>query len=157
MMRTGWLTLMLTCACASAARGQSVCARKLLTPNDVAGILSDPIVGMKDIPGDAQSCNFVTTSFPAITVMLRPGLGRATVSQWASGQIMPTTPVAGVGDRAVWVSASNEIVADKSNVLCDIGVRGAERDLAQGAAEGLQKRLGDLCNKIYKALAAQPK
>ena len=156
-MRTVWLVPILTVACASATLGQSVCVRKLLTPADVAGILSEPIVGMKDIPGDAQSCNFTTASFPAVTVMLRPGLGKATVQSWGSGQIMPTTPVAGVGDRAVWVTGTYEIVADKNNVLCDITVRAAERDLAPGAAAGIQKRLGDLCNKVYKALPAQPK
>jgi len=124
-VRNRWLVPLLTFACASTGLGQSVCVRQLLTPSDVAGILSEPITGMKDIPNDAQSCNFVTASFPSITVMLRPGKGKETVREWASGQILPSTPFTGVGDRAVWVADSKEIVADKNNILCDISVQGA--------------------------------
>jgi hypothetical protein len=78
--------------------------------------------------------------------MVRPGLGNLTVSGWEKGQMnLPVTPFAGVGDRAVWQDALNEVIATKDDVLCDILVMGPPGTAAAGA----QKRLGDVCNTIF--------
>lgn len=159
VLRACSLVAILTFTCTNASLGQSLCGRKLLATSDLAGILSEPLVGQKDVVGDPQTCRFVTASFPSITVTVRPGLGQQVVTEWAAGhRPFPATPIQGVGDHAVWVAISKEVIADKNNVLCDAKVVGADRDLANGVSDPvLQKRLGDACNKIFKALPAQPK
>ena len=133
------------------ASGGNICDRKILTAADVTGILGDSITGTRAVPGDAQSCEFVTSSFPGITVSVRPGVGRETVEAWSSGKMpLGATPLAGIGETAVWQPDLHEIIAQKNNVLCDIGARGLARDLA-AAPEAAQKRIGSLCNKIFAA------
>src|ERR1035441_868807 len=87
---------------AAAASGtpttNSACDRHIPKPEGVGGILSAPMTGTKPLPGDAQSCEFSTASFPAITVSVRPGLGRTTVEAWATGKMpLTTSPLSGVG------------------------------------------------------------
>jgi hypothetical protein len=129
----------------------SVCDRRILKPEDVAGILSAPIIGTKPLPGDAQSCEFTTAAFPAIIVSVRPGVGRTTVDVWATGKMpLKTSPLAGVGDAAVWQETLHEIIAQKDAVLCDIQVRGGGGDLGLNA-QALPMAVGALCNKIFAA------
>ena len=98
--------------------------------------------------GDPQSCAFETAGFASVTISLRPGLGNATVDTWSSGRMPASaTPLSGVGDGAVWAADLEEVIATKNNLLCDIGVTGPP-----GAAlpdKVVQKRLGDLCTKIF--------
>jgi hypothetical protein len=129
----------------------NACDRKLLTTADVAGILSAPITGVRSIPGAPETCEFTTASFPSITVTLRPEVGRATVAAWRSGRMpLAATPLAGVGDEAVWVTDLHELVAEKHNLLCDIQVSGLAMDRANTAAVEQQK-VGALCTKIFAA------
>lgn len=117
----------------------------------MAGILSAPITESKPLAGDAQSCEFSTASFPAITVSVRPGLGRTTVEAWASGKMpLTTSPLPGVGDAAVWQDSLHEVIAQKNALLCDIQVRGGSGDLAANS-NALPAALGALCNKIFAA------
>ncbi|MGH7025667.1 MAG: hypothetical protein ACREEB_19065 [Caulobacteraceae bacterium] len=133
----------------AAAQVENPCDRKLISQADMAGILGEPITSVAPLPGDAQSCVFRTASFTSITVSLRPGVGRATVETWASGK-MPLTasPLAGVGERAVWQSTLHEVIAEKDNVLCDIGVIGPPT-ATTGATP---TSVGALCRKIFAAL-----
>jgi hypothetical protein len=128
----------------------NACDRRLVTKDDVAGILREPIVRMKSLAadGDAQSCAFETAGFATVTISLRPGLGNATVDTWASGR-MPASaaPLAGVGDRAVWSAELEEVIATKNDLLCDIGVSGPPEPST--STDVVQQRLGDLCNKIF--------
>jgi hypothetical protein len=129
----------------------SVCDRHILKAEDVAGILSAPITGANPLAGDAQSCEFSTAGFPAITVSVRPGLGRATVEAWASGKMpLTTSPLPGVGETAVWQDSLHEVIAQKNALLCDIQVRGGSGDLAMNS-KALPATLGALCNKIFAA------
>ena len=122
------------------------CERKLVGETDVAGIMTSPVVKTEPLDGDPQSCVFSTALQSHITVMVRPGLGEVTVSGWEKGQMnVPVTSMAGVGDRAVWQDALNEVIATKNNVLCDVSVTGPPGTAATGA----QRRLGDLCNTIF--------
>ena len=126
----------------------NACDRKLVTSADAAAILGEPIASEKALPGDAQSCVFTTAGFTTLTISLRPGLGRTTVDTWAAGKMpMPVTDVSGVGERAVWQSTLKEIIAEKNNLLCDIGVVGP----GQGAG-ATPETLGALCNKIFAAM-----
>jgi hypothetical protein len=128
----------------------NVCDRHLVTTEDVAGVLRDPITTMKSLAadGDAQSCQFETAAFALVTVTLRPGLGNATVGAWAGGRMpISAAPLVGVGDRAVWVAELKEVIATRNDVLCDIGVGGPPG--ASVAADVVKKRLGDLCNTIF--------
>jgi hypothetical protein len=129
----------------------SVCDRHILNPEDVAGILSAPITGARPLPGDVQSCEFTTATFPAIIVSVRPGLGRTTVDAWATGKMpLESSPLTGVGDAAVWQETLHEVIAQKNAILCDIQVRGGGSDLALNA-KGLPTAVGALCNKIFAA------
>ena len=131
---------------ANAAAGNA-CDRKLVTSAEAAEILGKPVASEKVLPGDAQSCVFTTADFTALTISLRPGLGRATVDTWAAGKMpMPVTDVSGVGERAVWQSTLKEINAEKNDLLCDIGVVGPGH-----SAGATPEKLGALCNKIFAA------
>ena len=127
----------------------SVCDRHILTIEDVGGILSTPVTDSQPLPGDAQSCEFITATFPAIIVSVRPGLGRTTVDAWETGKMpLHSAPLPGVGDGAVWLDTLHEIVAQKNALLCDIQVRGGGSDLALNS-QALPGALGALCNKIF--------
>jgi hypothetical protein len=127
----------------------SVCDRHILKIEDVAGILSMPITESQPLPGDAQSCEFITATFPAIIVSVRPGLGRTTVDAWATGKMpLQSAPLPGVGDGAVWLETLHEVVAQKNALLCDIQVRGGGSDLVLNS-QALPGAVGALCNKIF--------
>jgi hypothetical protein len=127
----------------------SLCDRHILKIEDVGGILSAPITGSRPLPGDAQSCEFITATFPAIIVSVRPGLGRTTVDAWVTGNMpLRSTPLPGVGDGAVWLETLHEVVAQKNALLCDIQVRGGGSDLALDS-QALPGALGALCNRIF--------
>jgi hypothetical protein len=127
----------------------SVCDRHILKIEDVDGILSTPITGSQPSPGDAQSCEFITATFPAIIVSVRPGLGRTTVDAWATGKMpLHSAPLPGVGEGAVWLETLHEVVAQKNALLCDIQVRGGGSDLVL-SSQALPGAVGALCNKIF--------
>lgn len=124
----------------------SACDRHLITKEDVAPLLSEPISGVKPLAGDAQSCTFETAGFSTVTVSLRPGLGDLTVQQVQSGATNQTvTPLAGVGDKAVWDPILKEVDATRNNTLCEIHAIGPATDPAT------QARVGALCTKILAA------
>ena len=126
----------------------NACDRKLVTSADAAEILGKPVASEKALQGDPQSCVFTTADFATLTISLRPGLGRATVDTWAAGKMpLPVTTVSGVGERAVWQSTLKEIIAEKNNLLCDIGVVGPSH-----SACATPEKLGALCNKIFAAM-----
>jgi hypothetical protein len=129
----------------------SACDRKVLTPDDVAGILSAPIIGSKNIPGDPQTCVFESASFPSITVSVRPGVGKATVDTWAAGNMpISASPLTGIGESAEWADELHELIAQQHNVLCDIQVSGIAKDLVS-STNALQRKLSSLCKIIFDA------
>ncbi|HEY6454846.1 MAG TPA: hypothetical protein VIY90_06125 [Steroidobacteraceae bacterium] len=129
----------------------SLCSHLILKAGDFSGILNTPIRGSQPFPGDAQSCEFITASYPEIIVSVRPAVGRTTVGDWATGKMaLESRPLAGIGDSAVWLETLLEVVAQKNAVLCDIQVRGGGSDLAV-ELKALPGALGALCNKIFAA------
>lgn len=136
----------------------NVCDRKLLMPDDVAGILSEPVTGTKPLPGDAQTCYFITASDdrggPRLKVTLRPGHGVATLATFTSGkmdQYVSSKPLAGVGDGAVWKPDLHEVTAQKNDVLCEVapGPLSMSAELTNAGEAAQQQKLGALCNKIF--------
>jgi hypothetical protein len=122
-----------------------------LKAGDLDGLLQAPITHATDLAGDGQSCAFLTTGFSAITVSVRPGLGRASLDAWVAGKMsLAVTPLPEVGDAAVWQDTLHEIIARKNDLLCDIQVRGASDDIAV-PQEALPRALGALCNRIFAA------
>ncbi len=80
----------------SAAPAGNACDRNLITKNDVAGLLSEPIATVEPLKGDPQSCVFTTTGFSSLTVSMRPGLGDVTVDAYLAGKMnVDATPVSG--------------------------------------------------------------
>ncbi len=125
----------------------NACDRKLLTQADVTGLLGAPVTETRTLPGDPQSCEFVTAGLNSVTVTLRPGVGDMTVQTWLDGKMpVSAAPLSGVGDRASWVTELSEVVSTKGNVLCDIQAR-----VGGGAKAAQQATVGALCNKIFAA------
>src|ERR1700722_4903422 len=129
----------------------SPCETLVLKVADLGGFLHAPITHATALAGDGQSCAFLTTGFSAITVSVRPGLGKASLEAWATGKMpLPVRPLPGVGDAAVWQDTLHEVIAQKNDLLCDIQVRGGNDDIAMAAPE-LPQKLGALCNRIFAA------
>jgi hypothetical protein len=129
----------------------SPCETLGLQASDLDGLLQAPITHATAVAGDGQSCAFLTTGFSAITVSVRPGLGKASLDAWSTGKMpLPVRPLTGVGDAAVWQGTLHEVIAQKNDVLCDIQVRGGDDDMAV-AATALPDKVGALCNRIFAA------
>jgi hypothetical protein len=129
----------------------SPCETLVLKAADLGGLLHAPISHAAALAGDGQSCAFLTTGFSAITVSVRPGLGKASLEAWSTGKMpLPVRPLGGVGDAAVWQDTLHELIAQKNDVLCDIEVRGGNDDIAV-AVDALPEKLGALCNRIFAA------
>lgn len=129
----------------------SACETLVLKAADLGVFLHAPITHATALAGDGQSCAFLTTGFSAITVSVRPGLGKSSLEAWSTGKMpLPVRPLEGVGDAAVWQDTLHEVIAQKSDVLCDIQVRGGSDDIAV-AADALPGKLGALCNRIFAA------
>jgi hypothetical protein len=138
-------------ASAAAAAPPSACETLVLKAADLNGLLLAPITHATALAGDGQSCAFLTTGFSAITISVRPGLGRASLDAWAAGKMsLPVTPLPNVGDAAVWQDTLHEIIARKNDLLCDIQLRGASDDFAV-AEQVLPRAMGALCNRIFAA------
>lgn len=129
-----------------AASHGNACDRKLVTKDDIAGLLSEPIKSVEPLAGDPQSCVFTSTNDSTVTVSLRPGLGDETLKEIASGQTNQTfIPLAGVGQKAVWNVVLKEANATKDNLLCDVGVVGP------AGRPATAETVGAVCNKIFAA------
>lgn len=124
----------------------TVCERKVVTVEDVSGLLAGPIAS-KPLPGDPQSCVFEGANFTSVTLSVRPGLGDVSVGAWTSGTVpVPGVTMTGIGDKAVWQDTLRELVATKRNVLCDIQATGAN-----GSTADVQKKFAALCDKVWAA------
>lgn len=142
----------------AAARG-NVCDRKLLGIADVDGILDQPVTGTKLLPGDAQTCEFITAKDAQggghVSVSLS-GNGKVTIGTFTSGKMNAYAnwkPLAGVGDEAVWLPELHEIDARKGDVLCVVGVSFFMNKALRDAGEAAQQqRLGALCNKVFSGI-----
>jgi hypothetical protein len=71
---------------------------------------------------------------------VRSSGGKDTLQSWHKG---PVTPVAGIGDDAVWEAAIQELVASKGDVLCTVTAMGPEVAPATATTEGA------LCSKVF--------
>ena len=134
----------------SAGPTGNACDRKILTADDVTGIVGPPITGTSPLQGDPQTCYFDTATSeskggPRIMISLRPGLGKVSVESWKAGKMnIPATVLGGVGDSAVWVEGTHEVDAQKNDLLCVVEAGGSAL-----SAVDLQKKLGGLCNTIF--------
>ena len=133
----------------------NVCDLKLLTAADLVGVLDKPVTATKPLAGDAQTCIFTTGAEPGapqLSVGLRGGLGRATITSYTSGHMDAYSkwePLAGVGDGAVWVPQLHEVMAQQDDVLCDVRPDGLSVALGNAAAA---QKLGALCSTIFARL-----
>lgn len=145
---------------ATAAAQGNVCDRKLLTLADVDGILDQPVTGTKPLPGDAQTCYFISANSdqggPELRITLRPGHGKTALDSFTSGKMNAYAvwePLSGVGDEAVWLKDLHEIDARKGDTLCVVGAPMFMAKALRNAGEAAQQqRLGTLCNKVFAAL-----
>ena len=130
------------------------CERKLVSVEDVAGILTEPITGTKPLNGDAQTCDFITATDahggPGIRVSVREGLGKQTIEMLKAGKMnVEGTPLPGVGDEALFVKDLREVNATKNDTLCDVALSGSA---VIDHYTDLDKKLGVICTKIFAKL-----
>jgi hypothetical protein len=158
-----YVTLLLTCAWQVLSGCSRNPGRKLeaavpescqvsgLTASDLQVLLREPIVGSRSVPGDPQTCEFITAGYPSVTVTVRPSRGRSTVAAWAAGKMpLAALPLPAVGESAVWQPDLREVIAQDHDRLCDIEVRAAAGDLP--AANGSPAQiLSTVCNRIFGA------
>lgn len=144
---------------APAIAAGTVCEQKLLAADDLAGIFDEPFTGTKPLPGDAQTCYFVTAGEHRLRITLRPGNGRAVIGSFTSGHMNEYAkwqPLAGVGEEAVWKPDLTEVSARHGDVLCEVAPEAGSLFLAKalkGAGEtAKQQKLGGLCNTIFARL-----
>jgi hypothetical protein len=132
---------------------KSACDLKLVTSEDVAELLKEPVVNTKSIPGDSQSCELSSAGYTGVTISLRPGHGLATLSSYSAGKINDydkSEPLTGVGDEAVRSLDLNRIIARKGDLLCEITGPGLSRPAGDPSIGSLSK----ICNKIFSSYDA---
>jgi hypothetical protein len=132
------------------AATKSACDLNLVTAKDVVGLLSEPVVRTKNIPGDPQSCEMETAGFSSVTVTLRPGHGINAIQTYTSGKMdayEKSEPLSGVGDQAVRSLGLNRVIARKGDLLCEITGPG----LSPPAGDPAAVQLANLCNKILNS------
>ncbi|HEY2178226.1 MAG TPA: hypothetical protein VGH15_06550 [Caulobacteraceae bacterium] len=133
-------------AAEAAVPARGACDKSPITQADMAPILREAITSVRPLEGDPQSCVFTTATFTSVTVAIRPGLGKATISDWAAGRMpLSASPLDGVGDRALWQPTLHEVIAEKADLLCDIGAAGPP----EATRAATPQRLGALCNRIF--------
>ena len=137
----------------------TVCELKLLTGDDLTGIFDEPFTGTKPLPGDAQTCYFVTAEKHQLRVTLRPGHGRAAIGSFTSGRMNDYAkwqPLAGVGEEAVWKPDLTEVSARHGDVLCEIAPEAGglflSKNLKSADVTAKQQKFGALCNTIFARL-----
>jgi len=134
----------------STAAGGNVCTRNILSFDDASGVLGQPVVATKEIPGDPQSCKFSTAGQSGLTVSVRPGHGKSAVGMYAAGKMDEfdkSAPMPGIGDEAFRSLSLQRVIARKGDLLCEITGSG----LAAAGDDPVEKKIGDLCNKIFAA------
>jgi hypothetical protein len=143
----------------SAIAAGTVCEQKLLTADDLAGIYDEPFTGTRPLPGDSQTCDFITAAEHQLRVTLRPGNGRAVIGSFTSGRMNEYAkwqPLAGVGEEAIWKPDLTEVSARNGDVLCEIAPEAGSLFLAKTLKNAdqtaKQKKLGGLCNTIFARL-----
>lgn len=137
-------------AATGAAPAVSACDRRLVSARDAAAILGAPIVVARNLQGDPQSCVFKAADSHSLTVSVRPALGRATVATWAAGKMDSTaTPLAGVGESAVWIEDLGEVEAQQGDLLCVVSAPGLRGGPGAPRSAASSRKLGALCNQVF--------
>jgi hypothetical protein len=134
-------------AAATATPKIDACNGQIITKAEAAEVLGAPISEIAPTVGDAQSCEFKATESLRLTVSVRPGFGDATVKAWRDGKMsVPATPLAHVGDQAVWVGDLHKVYATKNNLLCGISATGIS-----GSVADAPQKIGAMCEKVFAA------
>lgn len=97
--------------------------------------------------GDPQSCQFVISGPVTVNVSIRPKMGRVTVNSWVRGRMpLPAAVVTRVGDYAVWQPQLRELIAEQSDLLCDVTVDAAHW---KGSVDSIRDHAGALCKMVF--------
>lgn len=136
---------------ASTAVLDSPCVRSALGREALASLLNVPIVDAQPVPGDSQSCAYLTGGFPSITVSVKSGIGQSTLEAWTHGKMpFEVHPLTGVGDAALWQASLHELIARKGDLLCDVQIRAGPNDFALGVDQ-MPAAAAKACNQIFAA------
>lgn len=143
------LSLVLVLASCDAPRPvATVCRHRIgIGADDVSAALRIGSSVERPVPGDAQTCQFVTPGPATVDVSVRPGMGRVTVASWTTGRMpLAAVAVAGVGDHAVWQAQLRELIAEENDLLCDVTVDTSE---GKGSTDSIRDRAGALCTMVF--------
>ncbi|MGH7023918.1 MAG: hypothetical protein ACREEB_10045 [Caulobacteraceae bacterium] len=122
--------------------GGDACA-KLLTPDFVAQILRNPAGHSEQL--SAKGCHFNGDSGTIGIVLIPGGVADFDATQKLRGG--KTTPLTGVGDKAVVVTEGSIEAAKGQDRICDVDVQPASDQKLTGMA--LAQKLGEVCNKLF--------
>jgi len=137
--------------------------RKVLSPDDVAGLMKPPVT-VSPFSGGVAWCHFTNDLSGDITMMV--GSGRNMEYFWNDANVPSdshkSVPLPGVGDKAVFEVDTHagipEIASRKGSVYCIVTYNGGTVDQFKAfksvGGEELAKRLGALCNKSFVAFRA---
>jgi hypothetical protein len=131
---------------------------KVFSPGDAVGILNRP-ANVSDYTMRPGSCTLETANDGGSIRVY--GTDLTAEYSWndvtKSRDSVKYAPLAGVGERAVWLKSNGtEILAKKGKLYCTvelmgIGQSGSESDFTKSRSEELAKKLGALCNKYFAA------
>ena len=139
------------CTGTGARAQKSGCATIRLSLGEVASAVGWPMTSSHDVPGDSLSCEFGGGA-RRVQVSVRPTVGRVTVESWIEGHMpLHATAFAGVGDAAIWQPELHELIAEESDMLCDVSVTGSAADTEPASSRDVPRRLANLCRKLFAA------
>jgi hypothetical protein len=143
----------------SSGAAHAIDCNKVFVPGDVAGILVAPATVSTDTQFYKGACMFNTPKGANINVSV--GSDDNAKYYWhdvtATSDSKHYTPMAGVGDSAVWWDAGGAtayVYAKKGDKYCrvELGITGgAEQETASVRGIELAKKLGALCTKAFAA------
>lgn len=135
---------------------------EVISAADVAGIIIAPVTGkagpdlMREGASDPAVCVYRAQSGANLTITL--GLGGEAEGAWmlATTYNGTKTPLAGVGEQALYSPEGTVLIARKGDLSCRVDVVGYDNSdamdsITKDRGARLAGKLGALCNKVFSA------
>jgi hypothetical protein len=126
----------------------------VITAADVAGILTAPAARK---PGATPAvCMYQTPTKANVTINVAKGEEAKGAWMLATTYNATKTPLAGVGDEALYDPDGTTLIARKGDTSCRVDAVGYDNadamdDITKDRGEALARKLGALCTKLFAA------
>jgi hypothetical protein len=157
----------------SGAGAVDVCA--VVTAADVASLYAGPVTAKTEpgLAGESSGCQYIATRFPDAESLSIEVVSGDQAAQFWTGNIPPqgedSIPLGGIGDRAMRMPGTPDLVSIKGSIFCEAETGSANAEIYVGlatpnasdnvpddSATAFAERIGALCNKIFAGLGTQP-